>query len=120
CMLTVVRSDVDAVVATQVTADDLAGLEGDGYRYDLLEADLIRVSPAGFRHGRLAAEIARRLGNFLHEHPQMGAVVGAETGFLLHRNPDTVLGPMRQLLRRIASRRTRRRSASWSSPPTWL
>jgi Uma2 family endonuclease len=92
-MLTVVRSDVDAVVATHVTTDDLASLEGDGYRYDLLKGDLIRVSPAGFRHGRLAAEIARRLGNFLVQHPHLGAVVGAETGFRLSRNPDTVLGP---------------------------
>jgi Uma2 family endonuclease len=92
-MLQVVRSDVDAVVATQVTVEDLASLEGDGYRYDLLDGNLIRVSPAGFRHGRLAAEVARRLGNFLVEHPDLGVVVGAETGFRLSRNPDTVLGP---------------------------
>jgi Uma2 family endonuclease len=92
-MLTVVRADVDAIVAAHVTAEDLDSLEGDGYRYDLLEGDLIRVSPAGFRHGRLAAEIARRLGNFLAEHPQLGVVVGAETGFRLNRDPDTVLGP---------------------------
>src|SRR5712691_3148600 len=92
-MLTIVHADVDAVVATHVTAEDLANLEGDGYRYDLLSGDLIRVSPAGFRHGRLAAEIARRLGNFLVDHPTFGVVVGAETGFRLSRNPDTVLGP---------------------------
>jgi Uma2 family endonuclease len=92
-MLTVVQSHVDAIVATHVTVEDLASLEGDGYRYDLLEGDLIRVSPAGFRHGRLAAEIARRLGNFLAEHPHVGVVVGAETGFRLRRDPDTVLGP---------------------------
>ena len=92
-MLTIVRADVDAVVATHVTSEDLANLEGDGYRYDLLSGDLIRVSPAGFRHGRLAAEIARRLGNFLADHPTLGVVVGAETGFRLSRDPDTVLGP---------------------------
>jgi Uma2 family endonuclease len=99
-MLTIVRSDVDAVVATQVTAEDLASLESDGYRYDLLAGDLIRVSPAGFRHGRLAAEVARRLGNFLAEHPELGVVVGAETGFRLGRNPDTVLGPDAAVVRR--------------------
>ena len=92
-MLTIVRADVDALVATHVTSEDLANLEGDGYRYDLLSGDLIRVSPAGFRHGRLAAEIARRLGNFLADHPTFGVVVGAETGFRLSRDPDTVLGP---------------------------
>ena len=92
-MLTVVRSDVDAVVATQVTADELFAMENDGYRYDLLAGNLIRVSPAGFRHGRLAAEIAYRLRAFVGDHPGLGVVVGAETGFRLSRNPDTVLGP---------------------------
>src|SRR5438445_7618360 len=92
-MLTVVRSDVDAVVATQVTAEELFALEDDGYRYDLLAGNLIRVSPAGFRHGRLAAEIVYRLRGFVGDHPGLGVVVGAETGFRLSRNPDTVLGP---------------------------
>lgn len=92
-MLSVVRSDVDVVVATCVTADDLASLEGDGYRYDLLHGDLIRVSPAGFRHGQLALEIAWRLRGFLTEHPGLAIVVGTETGFRLSRDPDTVLGP---------------------------
>ena len=59
-MLTVVHPDVDAIVATHITADELFALEDDGYRYDLLAGNLIRVSPAGFRHGRLAAEIAYR------------------------------------------------------------
>ncbi len=80
-MLTVVRSDVDAVVATQVTADELFALENDGYRYDLLAGNLIRMSPAGFRHGRLAAEFAYRLRAFVGDHPGLGVVVGAETGF---------------------------------------
>jgi hypothetical protein len=59
-MLTIVRPDVDAVVATHVTADDLGSLEADGYRYDLLAGDLIRVAPAGFRAGRIAHEISSR------------------------------------------------------------
>ncbi len=93
-MLTIVRSDVDAVVAARVTADDLASFEGDGYRYDLLQGDLIRVSPAGFRHGRLAHEISGHLWVFLDAHPELRLVaVGAETGFRLGREPDTVLGP---------------------------
>jgi Uma2 family endonuclease len=100
-MLTIVRSDVDAVVATQVTAEDLASLESDGYRYDLLAGDLIRVSPAGFRHGRLAHEISGRLWAFLQAHPELQLVaVGAETGFRLRRNPDTVLGPDAAVIRR--------------------
>jgi Uma2 family endonuclease len=92
-MLIVVRDDVDAVVAHCASAEELAALEDDGYRYDLLAGDLIRVSPAGYRHGRLAARIAARLEAYLDNHPGVGEVVGAETGFLLGRDPDTVLGP---------------------------
>ena len=99
-MLSVVRSDVDAVVATQVSADELASLEGDGYRYDLLNGDLIRVSPAGFEHGRLAARIGARLVVFLDSHPELGVAVGAETGFRVARDPDTVLGPDAAVVRR--------------------
>src|SRR5712691_6367974 len=100
-MLTVIHSDVDAVVATQVTAEDLANLEGDGHRYDLLAGDLIRVSPAGFRHGRLAHEISGRLWVFLHAHLELQLVaVGPETGFRISRNPDTVLGPDAAVVRR--------------------
>jgi len=99
-VLTIIREDVDAAVATGVTAEDVAALADDGYRYDLIGGQLIRVSPAGFRHGRLAAELARRLGNFLVEHPSLGVVVGAETGFVLARDPDSVLGPDAAFVRR--------------------
>jgi Uma2 family endonuclease len=92
-MLAVVRSDVDAVVATNVTTEDLECLEADGYRYDLLAGELIRMSPGGFEHGRLAARIAARFVSFLDSHAGFGVAVGAETGFRLARNPDTVLGP---------------------------
>jgi len=39
------------------------------------------------------AEIVYRLRAFVGDHPELGVVVGAETGFRLGRNPDTVLGP---------------------------
>jgi Uma2 family endonuclease len=99
-MLTVVRPDIDAIVATGVTANDLAALSADGYRYDLVEGNLIRVSPAGFGHGRLAAEVVFRLGAFVAEHAQVWVVVGPETGFRLARDPDTVLGPDAAVVRR--------------------
>ncbi len=57
-MLTIVRPDFDTIVATHVSVENLAGLEGDGYRYDLLAGDLIRVSPAGFRFSRSRRRVA--------------------------------------------------------------
>ena len=79
------------MVATgSFTAEDLARLEDGAARYDLIRGELIKLNPAGFRHGNLAAAFAQYLRDFVRrEH--LGVVVGAETGFRL--GPDTVLGP---------------------------
>ena len=92
-----------------ITAEELARLPDDGYRYDLIEGVLIRMSPANFEHGQLAAEFARLLGNFVRPR-RLGIVVGAETGFFLARNPDVVLGPDAAFVRadRLPPREQRR------------
>jgi Uma2 family endonuclease len=74
------------------TAEQLEQLPDDDCRYDLIRGVLYQMSPAGGRHGMLAAELARRLGNHVVER-RLGRVFGAETGFVLARDPDTVLGP---------------------------
>ena len=50
------------------------------------------MSPAGFRHGRFAAEIAAAVANFVKPRG-LGVVTGAETGFFIARDPDTVRAP---------------------------
>ena len=76
---------------TLVTAEELLALD-DGYRYDLIRRELFRMSPAGFEHGQHELYLGRRIGEFVDERG-LGAVVGAETGFVLEHNPDTVLAP---------------------------
>ena len=51
---------------------------------------MVREPPGG-RHGAVAAELCREIGNHVHAH-QLGTVY-AETGLTLARNPDTVRGP---------------------------
>ena len=75
-----------------MTAEELACLEDDGYRYDLIDGELIRMAPAGRPHGRIAMTFGAHLWNFVHPRG-LGEVYGAETGFILARNPDVVLGP---------------------------
>lgn len=75
-----------------VTAEELEQMHGDGFRYDLIAGELIKQMPAGLEHGGLAALIAWILNNFVLPR-ELGLVVGAETGFLLARDPDHVLGP---------------------------
>lgn len=80
-----------ATAAHVTTADQLLAATDLG-RCELLRGELIMMSPAGSEHGAITAEIARILGNFVK--PQgLGAVLGAETGFLIAQNPDTVRAP---------------------------
>jgi Uma2 family endonuclease len=59
---------------------------------ELVRGHLVVREPAGFRHGVVAMEIARRLGDFAAAH-RAGIVVAAETGFRLFTDPDTVRAP---------------------------
>ncbi len=74
------------------TAEQLFDQADDGYRYDLFQGMLEIMSPAGGRHGRVAFRLAYLLNQHV-EAGQLGVVFAAETGFLLARNPDTVLAP---------------------------
>jgi Uma2 family endonuclease len=75
-----------------VTADDLFAM-GEDERYELVEGVLVPMSPPpGFQHGEIGAMVAVRVGGFVYEH-RLGWTTGAETGFRLRRNPDTVRAP---------------------------
>ncbi len=50
------------------------------------------MNPAGGEHGVVIAELTWMLGQHIRQH-NLGRLFGAETGFLLARNPDTVRAP---------------------------
>lgn len=75
-----------------MTAEELERLEDDGYRYELIEGVLHRMSPASFRPSNIAVRFAARLVVFADEHG-LGEVTGADGGYVLRRDPDTVLAP---------------------------
>ena len=74
-----------------VTAEELARLPDDGYRYELVEGRLVRMSPVTFEHGRVVFRIGFLLNRHLEQQPS--GVIGTEIGFKLASNPDTVRGP---------------------------
>ena len=79
--------------ATQLmTADELMRLPDDGMRHELVRGELQSMSPASARHGKIALKLGRSLGNYVEEH-HLGETYGAETGFILESDPDTVRAP---------------------------
>jgi Uma2 family endonuclease len=75
-----------------LTADDLLKKPHDGYRYELVKGELIRVPPAGNIHGQRAMRLGWRLARHV-ESNDLGVVFAAETGFRLATDPDTVRAP---------------------------
>src|SRR6266566_1264489 len=76
----------------QVTADELFRMPDDGFRYELVKGELRKMTPSGFEHGGLIINLAAPLAQHVKAR-RLGLVVGAETGFKIGRDPDTVLAP---------------------------
>ncbi|MGH9883505.1 MAG: Uma2 family endonuclease, partial [Pyrinomonadaceae bacterium] len=99
-----------------VTADELLAMPDDGYRYELVKGELIRMSPTGHEHGIVAMRIAAPLHEHVKSH-NLGAVYAAETGFVIEQNPDTVRAPDAAFVRRERIIQAGRVKSYWIGPP---
>lgn len=79
-------------VPSFMTAEELLHLNLPNKRTELVRGVLVVREPAGYAHGRVAANLLVKLGVHL-ERTGTGQAFGAETGFTLARNPDTVRAP---------------------------
>lgn len=75
-----------------ITAEELLRLPDSPYRHELVKGELITMSLPGEEHGAVIMNIAAPLAQYVRRN-DLGVVYGAETGFQIERNPDTVLGP---------------------------
>ena len=73
------------------TAEELEQLPNDEFRYALIKGELIRMPRPKFLHGRIVLAVGAPLFQFVAEH-DLG-VVSDQSGFILEREPDTLLGP---------------------------
>jgi Uma2 family endonuclease len=107
---------VSLIVAKLVTAKELFAMAGDGSRYELVKGELIRMSPTGHDHGVVTMNIAGPL----HQHVKdnnLGAVFAAETGFIVHEDPDTVRAPDVAFIRRSRIRLVGKVEGYWRGAP---
>lgn len=105
-----------STAATIMTAEELIRLPRGQWRYELVEGELRRMSPAGHPHGRIAMRIGWRLAKYVEEH-DLGAVFAAETGFLLGSNPDTVRAPDAAFVSKERVQSIGTREGYWPGPP---
>lgn len=102
--------------AALVTADELLQMKEDGFRYELVRGELIKMSPAGHRHGRIALNLTTPLDQFVRQN-QLGAVYAAETGFKLGADPDLVRAPDVAFIRRDRVQTVGETEGFWPGAP---
>lgn len=76
---------------TLLTADDLLRLPDDGWRYELLDGVLVKMSPPGARHGGVGGNVYYALRSFVTTRG-LGIVL-LDVGIILRHNPDRVRAP---------------------------
>jgi len=75
-----------------MTAQELFQYSHEPFRTELVRGRLVEMEPAGALHGASAARIGRLLANHVIARG-LGEVFGAETGYVLETDPDTVRAP---------------------------
>lgn len=74
-----------------VTAEELLAMPR-GEHSELIAGEIVMMTPAGWKHGRIAVKISTLLENHAAKKG-LGLVLSGEAGFVISRDPDTVRVP---------------------------
>ena len=75
---------------TRITGEELFAM-GDIGPCDLVEGEIIKMSPTGEKHGMIESNFSGELRAFVRRH-KLGRVSGGEVGIYTRRKPDSVRG----------------------------
>ncbi len=75
-----------------ISALELEQMGDAASRCELVAGELVPMSPAGEEHGIVSMRLGVEIYHFVREQ-QLGETFAAETGFVIARDPDTVLAP---------------------------
>jgi Uma2 family endonuclease len=98
------------------TASELFEMPDDGFRYELVKGELRRMSPSGSEHGATIVNITVLLGQHVKAN-KLGVCFGAETGFKIASDPDTVRAPDVAFVSRERIPETGIPRKFWPGPP---
>ena len=76
--------------AKLITGDELLAM-GDIGRCELIDGEIVRMSPTGEVHGYLESRLTFFLYGF-NQETQAGWILGGEVGIYIQRNPDRIRG----------------------------
>jgi Uma2 family endonuclease len=103
-----------------MTAEDLARLPDDGWKYQLVEGRLLRMPPTGGDHDTIAARLIISLGAFVQTH-NLGEMTLSQSGYLVNLpdEPEKLLVPDLAFVRaaRVPKRGTAEAKGFWRLAP---
>jgi Uma2 family endonuclease len=74
------------------TIEDIEAIDDDVNLYELIEGELHRMPPTSENHMYYGGDLFAELGHYVRLH-KLGRMALPDGGFVITRNPDTVLAP---------------------------
>ena len=105
-----------ATTTQLMTAEELLDIPDDGFRYELVRGELVRMAPTKNYHGEIAAYVTGSLVPHVRRN-SLGKVYTAEAGFTLASDPAHVRVPDIGFVRLQNIERIGRPDSLWPEPP---
>ena len=100
---------------TLFTAEQFFQMHLPDVRTELVDGEVIQMSPPGFDRGDVCASLIREMGQFVKAR-KLGRVL-SEVGFVLRRNPDLVRAPDVAFISQEKLQAHGRTRKFWDGPP---